>query len=596
VTGGRNGVGGRTTLAVDRPPPAEPRVLRDLLPNAMPALVPASVMLISLAILAHLAVVLWLSFISGAPGSGGLSYTTKNFAEVFSEPRTYGVLLDTCGFAFVTLAVALLFGIPSAWLAERTDFRAKTLLFTLMAVGLLIPGFAVAIGWLFLLHPRIGLVNQLLVNAFHLSGPPINIMSLVGMGWVQGLNLAPLAFVMTAAVFRSMNPLLEEAAQVHGGGSFAVLRRVTLPLAWPGILAASIYIFMTGFAAFDVPAIIGWGSRLLTFSTYLYLLLSPQDVLPTYGVAAALGTVVMAIAAIMSFWYARMQRRSQRFAVVTGRAYRPRPIKLGWRIVPAWLFLGAYFLLSKIFPIMVLVWSSLLPFFQLPSQRALATISLSHYLTLPWELTLLALLNTSMLAVLTPTLTLAASLAFSWIVLRSGLPGRAGFDFIAFLPHAVPGIIFSVGALLIALHVVERALPIYGTIWILLVVFTVVRISYGTRMTNSGLIQIHAELEESALMSGAPRSLAFRRILLPLLAPTLLYAWLWIALLTFRELTLAVILSTADNITFPVLVWGLWLGGGLGQASALALVMLLMMTPLIFIYWFFARRLGLRAA
>src|SRR5207237_6739442 len=135
----------------------------------------------------------------------------------------------------------------------------------------------------------------------------------------------------------------------------------------------------------------------------------------------------------------------------------------------------------------------------------------------------------------------------------------------------------------------------YGTIWILLVVFTIVRISYGTRMTNSGLIQIHPELEESALMSGAPRFLAFRRILLPLLAPTLLYAWLWIALLTFRELTLAVILSTADNITFPVVVWSLWLGGGLGQASALALVMLLMMTPLIAVYWFFARRQGILA-
>ena len=80
-----------------------------------------------------------------------------------------------------------------------------------------------------------------------------------------------------------------------------------------------------------------------------------------------------------------------------------------------------------------------------------------------------------------------------------------------------------------------------------------------------------------------------------LLAPTLLYAWLWIALLTFRELTLAVILSTADNLTFPVVVWSLWLGGGLGQASALAMVMLLMMTPLIAIYWLIARRQGLVA-
>ncbi len=198
---------------------------------------------------------------------------------------------------------------------------------------------------------------------------------------------------------------------------------------------------------------------------------------------------------------------------------------------------------------------------------------------------------------LTPSLTLALSLAFSWIVLRSKFPGRGVFDFIAFLPHAVPSIIFGVGALLLTLFVVQRALPIYGTIWILLIVFTVARLSYGTRMTNSGLIQIHPELEESALMSGASQWRAFMRVALPLLGPTVLYAWLWIALLVFRELTLAVILSTADNPTFPVAVFSLWLGGGLGQASALALVMLAMMTPLIALYWpFIARRQGLPAA
>jgi iron(III) transport system permease protein len=291
-----------------------------------------------------------------------------------------------------------------------------------------------------------------------------------------------------------------------------------------------------------------------------------------------------------------MQGRSQRFAVVTGRAYRPKLTRLGWGVIGAWLFLGSYFLLSKIVPIMLLVWSSLLPFFQLPSGRAVATVSLTHYLTLPWDLVLTALLHTAVLAILAPTATLAISLAFSWIVLRSKIPGRAGFDFIAFLPHAVPGIIFGVGALLITLYVVQRAVPIYGTIWILLVVFTIARISYGTRMTNSGLIQIHPELEESAQMSGATRWTAFRRIALPLLAPTLLYAWLWIALLTFRELTLAVILSTADNVTFPMVVWSLWLGGGLGQASALAIVMLLLMMPMIAVYWLFARRQGLVAS
>jgi iron(III) transport system permease protein len=579
------------------PAPLNPTPSRGKFGDAMPAVMLAVVVGASLVILCHLAVVLWLSWTNGSPGDPDLTYTAQNFVEVFSDPRTFAVLLDTFEFSLISLVVALAFGIPAAWLAERTDFPAKTLLFTLMAVGLLLPGFAAAMGWLFLLHPRIGLLNQLLMSSFHLAGPPLSISTVPGMGWVQGLNLAPLAFIMTAAVFRSMDPTLEEAAQMHGAGAFTVLRRITVRLAWPGIMAAAIYIFMTAFAAFDVPAIIGWGNRIFTFTTYLYLLLNPQDALPRYGLGAALSTVAMAIAALMSWWYGAMQRRSRRFAVVSGRAYRPKIVKLGRRRrAAAWCFVGGYLMLGKVLPIALLGWSSLLPFFQLPSARALATISLTHYFSLPWDLVLTGLWNTAILAALTPSLTLVLSLAFSWIVLRSKFPGRAGFDFIAFLPHAVPSIVFGVGALLLTLFVIQRALPIYGTVWILLIVFTIARLSYATRMTNSGLIQIHPELEESALMSGGTAWDAFARISVPLLAPTLLYAWLWIALLIFRELTLAVILSTADNLTFPVVVWSLWLGGGLGQASALAVVMLLMMTPMIVVYWLLARRQGLLAS
>ena len=129
----------------------------------------------------------------------------------------------------------------------------------------------------------------------------------------------------------------------------------------------------------------------------------------------------------------------------------------------------------------------------------------------------------------------------------------------------------------------------------LLIVFTVGRLSYATRMTNSGLIQLHTELEESAEMSGATLAQVLSRVILPLLTPTLLYAWLWIALLTFRELTLAVVLSSGSNTTLPVVIWGLWQGGGLGQSSALAMIMLVAMTPLIALYWTIARRFGLAA-
>src|SRR5206468_6598732 len=137
------------------------------------------------------------------------------------------------------------------------------------------------------------------------------------------------------------------------------------------------------------------------------LLLNPQDVLPRYGLAAALSTIAMVIAAAASWWYSLMQQRSRRFAVVTGRAYRPKIIRLGRRVYGAWLFIGTYLVLSKLLPILLLIWSSLLPFFQLPSARAFAFMSLNHYASLPWEIVFRALGNTAILAVLVPTVPLA---------------------------------------------------------------------------------------------------------------------------------------------------------------------------------------------
>jgi iron(III) transport system permease protein len=550
----------------------------------------AAVIIVSAVILVLLAIVIGLSLRVGGVGDPNAIWSLANYPALFDDGFTYRVIGNTVGFSAVTLIVALCCGLPMAWLVERTDLPGGSILYALSAIGLLVPGFAVAMGWLFLMHPRIGLVNVWLIQKLHFTGPAFDITGLIGMGWVQGLSLAPLAFVMTASVFRAMDPSLEEAAQMAGANWCRTMLRVTLPLAWPGVLAASIFVFTIGFAAFDVPAIIGWSNRVFTFSTYLLLQLSPTDALPHYGAAATLSVVLLAIAGVLSWCYARMQKNAHRYQVVTGKAYRPRRLALGWTKGPIWGGIVLYLSLSILMPLLVVLWASLLPYFQLPSAAAFASASLHRYWALPWDLIGDGLIDTLILMVLTPTATLALALCFSWIVLRSHVPGRAWFDFVAFLPHAMPGIVFGVGALLLALFVIGPIVPAFGTLWLLLVVFVVGRISYATRMTNAGLVQIHKELEESAQVGGASTGGVLRRILVPLLAPTLVNAWLWIALMTFRELTLAVLLTTRDNMTLPVVIRSLWVGGGLGDAAALALVMMGLMIPLIALYWFFANR------
>jgi len=126
----------------------------------------------------------------------------------------------------------------------------------------------------------------------------------------------------------------------------------------------------------------------------------------------------------------------------------------------------------------------------------------------------------------------------------------------------------------------------------LLLLYIIVRLSYGTRMMNSSLIQIHHELEEAAYVSGGSTWNVVRRILVPILTPPILYGWLWIALLTYRELTIASLLVTPANVTLPMVIWGLWQTGSFAKAAAAATMGLVFMLPFVFCYWLFGRRLA----
>src|SRR6185437_12539373 len=440
--------------------------------GAAAAMVALSI-LACLVIAALLGVALWLSFAEGTPGDYHLGYTLAHYQEIFLSPFTYRVIGNTALFSAIALAVALAFGLPLAWLVERTDLPGKRLIFSLLAIALLIPGFSVALGWLFLLNPRIGLINVALQSLFGLKTAPFNIASLFGMGIVEGLSLAPLAFIMTAVVFRAVDPTLDEAARIGGASVWQSLRRVTIPLAWPGVLAASLYIFTIGFGTFDVPAILGLQARIFTFSTYVFMQISPSDGLPEYGGVATLSVFMLILALGFSAWYSRVHRQAPRYAVVTGKAYRPALIKLGRFRWLALTFVVSYLTVSQLLPILTLLWSSGLPFLRPVSSTAFASLSLKNFHDLPEGLVLSGLGVSAALMLLVPTITLTLSVALSWVVLRSRLRWRALFDFFAFLPHAVPKIVFSVAAWLLALFVLRDILPIYGTIWILVPVYVV---------------------------------------------------------------------------------------------------------------------------
>lgn len=537
------------------------------------------------AVLALLAVVIAVSVLETVEGGLRGAVTLAHFNALIDDPQVVTALLNTLGFALVTVFVAMGFGVSIAWLVERTDLPAKRLVYLLMTLGLLIPTFFLAMGWVFFLHPRIGMLNRWLVDLFGLSEGPLSISTIVGMGWVEGLGLSSLAFVMTSPIFRAMNPALEEAGTVHGLGRWWTMRSIVLPLMWPSLLAAAIYVGMIAIATFEVPAIIGLGSKIFTFSTLVYVLVSPEEGVPNYGVVGALSVLLVVFSMVLSWWYFRVIRLSHRYGVVEGRGYRPGVIALGRRTRLAWAGLALFFLVGKILPLLMMLWAAFMPYFRPISLRALDFLTLRNFEAIDWTLVTRGTVNTVVLMIVVPTLALVFGLAISWIVVRTRTRGRFVFDWVAFLPHAVPNLIFALAAVIFALFVLPKSVPFYGTLFILLVVYVLVRISLTTRVLNGALIQIHRELEDAAYVSGIRTLPTLWKVMVPLLIPAMVNLWIWNALLSYRELTMAAFMVTQENMTLPVVIWSLWNSGTLGEAAAVSLFFVAALVPLIALYW-----------
>lgn len=564
--------------------------LRALRPKGSPLLTGlASIPLLVIFVL--VAVLVWISFQTGILGSFEANYSLDNYAELLGDDFVARVTLNTLIFTVVTTLVALIIGLPIAWLTERTTLPGKGLVYATMTLGLLIPGIYTAMGWTFMAHQRMGFVNRWLVGTFGLEQGPFNIATPAGMGFVQGLSLAALAFILTAQMFRAMNPSLEEAAKIHGMSFFATLRRVTLPLAFPAILAAVIYIATIAIATFDIPAIIGLGNRVYMLSTFVYLKTNPgDDEFPEHGVTAALGVLMIGVAVLLTWWYSSVLRQGHRYEVVTGKGYRPTLVDLGrWGWV-GWAFIGLYVVASKLLPLLLIAYVALTPYVAPPSWEMLSRMSFMAFTRVDWDLVYRGLSNTVLLVALVPTVTLVIAFAMSWLIVRSGSRYRYVLEFGAFLPHALPEVILAIAALLLSLFVLKGFLPLYGTVWLIAIVYVVSRLAFATRALNSSLLQIHKELEEAAYTSGLSPVRTSWRILVPLLRPTIMSVWIWSAILVYRELTVAAFLISHDNITLPAVIWSYWNSSATSLAAAVTLVMTGVLTPLILIFWWFGRR------
>ena len=537
-----------------------------------------------------LLMVVLMSLRTGFPGEGG-PLTLANFVTVYSAPSTYKILLNTLLFAFGTVIVGLAFAVPLVWLLNRTDVPLKNTIYVLMTVGILIPVFLRTIAWILLLSPRIGLVNQWAMQLFNLDQPIISLYNIPGMAFVQGVSFVPSAFFMLSAAYRTMDPALEEAAYTSGIGKLQTFLRINVPITWPAIAGVMVYLFMSALAVFEVPAIIGFPARILVLSASIFTATNPPTGLPNYGIAGAYGAVMLLAGLILAYFYVRLVQHGKKYTVITGRGYRPRQIALGKWKWAALAFAFLYLSMEVFIPFLVLVWASVLPHLQLPSADALSQITLANYTTIFDFVDAMPFINTAILMVVVPTATMVLSVLASWIVVRTQVRFRGVLDTIAFLPHAIPSILLGVGLAYLGLAY-RDFFPVYGTVIIIAIAHTISWIAYGTRTTNGVMIQVHRELEEAGKVAGASSARVLGRIVLPLIAAGIFNSWIWISMLSYREVTMALALGTRKNLVISTIVWQFWGNGWVPQVAALGVLLVLFAVLVVGSLKFIFSRIG----
>jgi iron(III) transport system permease protein len=510
--------------------------------------------------------------------------TLANYALVFSTPSILPIFWNTLLFTIGSLAVGLPLAIALAWLLERTAVPGRGWFATLILVPMTIPSLLSAIAWIQLLDPRIGLVNVAIRGALSLDSEigPFDIYSLTGMCFVQGLRLVPSAYLMIAASFRAMDPSLEEQSAMAGRGVVQTTWRVTLPIMRPALLAALIYYVIVVIESFDIPGLLGFTARVRVLSTAIYWATHSEVGLPDYGLASALGAIVLALALLLMWGYHRLTAHQERFATVTGKGYRPRQIDLrGWR-VPAMALCVAYIIVAVLLPFLVLVWTSLQPFYAVPSVESLGRASFEAYRSIWQDAGVVrAAWNTTVLAVITAVATICLSLLVSWFVVRrkSESGGLAGMlATLSFLPQGVPSIV--IGLALIFVYV-RFPIPIYGTLWIIVLAMTTRYLAYSSRTTTSALMQLHGELEEASQMAGASWLRTMRRITVPLLAPAMINVFFWVAVHAMQELSMALMLYNPNTVVVSTMIWNMWQNGKTAEAAVLGVLLIVLSALLL---------------
>ena len=550
---------------------------------------------ISVAVTAYLALMplgflIWQSFFTPQTASKAAVFTFDNYRTAYSSVETLKLFISSVTFATGTSIFAFLIGTLLAWMNERTNTPFKSLFFALSIIPLIIPGILFTVSWILLGSPKIGILNLLLQSWFGTDYVFFNIYSMWGMIWVDGLHYSSMAFLIMTAAFRSMDPSLEESAMMSGASVPQIAWHITLKLAYPAIFATILILFVRTIESFEVPALLGLPVGIQVFTSAIYQAIHQYP--SKIGLASSYAVTLLFITTIGIYFQSKLSSQGNKYSTVTGKGFRPRAMDLGpWKYLTAAVFV-LYFALLVILPFLVLLWSSLQKFYSVPSMAAVRNLTFDAYTFIINYPTLAnAVWNSALLAFGSATVIMLLTSVICWIVVKTKLPGRWILDNLASLPMVFPGLVLGLAIMIFYLNV---DIGVYGTMWILFIAYVTRFMPYGLRYNTTSMLQIHKELEESAAMSGASWGTTFWRIVLPLLKPGLLAGWIYIVIVSIRELSTSILLYSPGTEVISILIWELWENGQYVELSALGVMFIIGLFILVMVAQLVAKRFGVK--
>jgi len=511
------------------------------------------------------------------------AYGFDNFNGIFQYPQ---ILLNTLTVSVAATVMALVFGFIMAWILTRTNVPGRDLFEQLMAVPYYLTPLLGALAWSLLGSPESGFINQIW-RALGGSNHLIDINTAYGIAWVMALFEGSVAFVMIAAVMKSMDPSLEEASQIIGASRLRTMLRVTLPLVLPGVLGAAIFVFAEMLGSFAAALVLGLPSRYYVITTAMYQMV--QQYPPKVQIAAAMGVSLFAVMFFMLFLYRRIVMAGS-YVTITGKAFRPRVTDVGKL---RYVFFGIcllYLFAAVGLPLATLLYASLQKI--AVAFPAAGNWTLENFrIAVTMNAVRSALTNSLLLGLGTATLGVVLMGLLAWLIYRSPLRGRGLIEYVVMFPQAVPRLVFAFGLMWAW---VVFPIPIYGTLWLLLIAYLTVFLPLGVRTIAGVMLQIDKSLEECAQMCGASWAFRIRTVTIPLLVPGLIAAWLLLFIASIRELGASILLMGPHSKVITPSIVESWFGTSSELTAALAVIQTLVVAIAMIVLVTVTRRVGAR--